>query len=121
MGFVWELYTIRPIGTNRAYRACAYGKGGTIHCDPRANLRVSGGRIRRGSAEWKVLYRQRQAIERTFKSLKQSRRLERHYTRGHRQIALHALMATIIYQATALGHLQAGGGQDIRWQVERVA
>ena len=102
-------------------------KGGTIHCDyevwedPRDNLRVSGGRIRRGSDEWRALYRQRQTIERTFKSLKQSRRLERHYTRGRRMIVLHALMASIIYQATALGHLQAGDDQDIRWQVERVA
>ena len=102
-------------------------KGGTIHCDaevwedPGERLRVSGGRIRRGSAEWKALYRRRQSIERTFKSLKQSRRLERHYTRGRRQVALHALMATIVYQATALAHLQAGAAEDIRWQVERVA
>ncbi len=100
------------------------GRGGITYCDsevwedPRGNLRVSGGRVRRDSAEWRAYYRQRQSIERVFKGMKESRRLERHYTRGHRMIALHATMSTLVYQANALARLRAGAG--MLWQVDRV-
>ena len=62
-------------------------KGGIIHCDaevwedPARNPRVLGP-VRRDSQEWEDLYSKRQAIERIFKSLKESRRLNSHCTRG---------------------------------------
>ena len=56
----------------------------------------------------KALYRKRYAIERVFKSMKESRRLERHCVRGLRQITLHSLMSTIAFQATVLARLLEG-------------
>ena len=50
--------------------------------------------MRRESAEWEALYRMRQAVERVFKSLKQSRRLEAHCVRGLKRVALHCAMTT---------------------------
>ena len=100
--------------------------GGLRHCDtevwedPRRNIRLFGV-LRRDSAEWKALYAKRQAIERTFKSMKQSRRLERHCTRGLRMIRLHALMSMLAYQATALAAVRAGELDTMRWMVWKVA
>ena len=74
----------------------------------------------RGNQEWKALYKQRQTIERTFKSLKESRRLERHYERGRRRVALHVLMSCLTYQATSLVRLQTGLSTYLKWQVRRV-
>ena len=88
--------------------------------DPRADIRLFGV-LRRNSPEWKALYSKRQAIERTFKSMKQSRRLERHCTRGLRMVQLHALMSTLAYQVTALAAVRAGELDTMRWQVWRVA
>ena len=101
-------------------------KGGIRHCDsevwedPSRDIRLFGV-LRRDSPEWKALYGKRQAIERIFKSLKQSRRLERHCVRGLRQITLHCLMSVLVYQATVLTHVQNGEVANIRWQVLKVA
>ena len=90
--------------------------------DPSKNLRLFGTiELRRDGLEWRALYAKRQAIERIFKSLKQSRRLERHCTRGQRQIALHCLMATLSYQITTLVTAQAGRLEWMRWMVALVA
>ena len=97
-------------------RGCylADSRAGAIpHCkdevweDPSRDCRLFGV-LRQGSKKWKALYNKRQAIERTFKSLKQSRRLERHCIRGLRQITLHYLMSVLTYQATALVNIEAG-------------
>ena len=99
---------------------------GVLYCDdhvwedPRRNIRLFGV-LRRGSAAWKALYAKRQAIERTFKSMKQSRRLERHCTRGLRMIRLHAQMATLAYLTTALAAVRAGELETMRWQVWKIA
>ena len=100
--------------------------GGTRHCmdwvweDPTKDLRLFG-LIRRDSEEWKALYRQRQAIERVFKSMKESRRLERHCIRGLRQVRLHVLMSTLTFQATALAKILACEAKWMRWMVRKVA
>ena len=100
--------------------------GMTLHCtdevweDPLKNLRM-GGPIRRQSPEWQALYAKRQSVERTFKSLKQSRRLKRHCVRGLRQVRLHALIAVLVYQATALASALAGAMPWLRWMVANVA
>ena len=101
-------------------------RGGGVHCDteiwedPSRNVRLFGA-IRRNGPEWKALYAKRQAIERVFKRLKESRRLERHCVRGMRQITLHALMSVLAYQATVLVRLQAGEADRKLWMVEKVA
>ena len=101
-------------------------RGGVIHCDtevwedPAKNIRLFGV-VRRGSQEWKDLYAKRQAIERVFKSMKESRRLERHCIRGLRQITLHAVMSALAFQATVLVRLWAGEAEWMRWMVRKVA
>ena len=88
--------------------------------DPRRNIRLFGA-IRRNSPEWNALYAKRQAIERTFKSMKESRRLERHFVRGLRKITLHAVMSTLTYQTTVLVKLLRGQTSTMNWMVRRVA
>ena len=101
-------------------------QSGITHCDtvivedPTENLRVLGGYTRRGSPEWDELYSRRWSVERIFKGLKESRRLEEHCVRGLRNIALHATMSTLVFQATALVKAQAGswrrcGGWCGKW------
>ena len=100
--------------------------GGIRHCDsqvwedPSQDIRLFGV-LRRGSQEWKDLYTKRQAIERVFKSMKESRRLERHCVRGLRQITLHAVMSALAFQATVLVRLWAGETEWMRWMVRKVA
>ena len=101
-------------------------RGVVVHCDteiwedPTRNLRLFGA-IRRNGSEWKALYAKRWEIERVFRRLKESRRLERHCVRGLRHITLHSLMAMLTYSATVLVRLQAGEADRMRWMVERVA
>ena len=77
------------------------------------------GPIRQGSPEWTALYRLRQAVERVFKSMKESRRLERHFVRGLRMASLHAAMSALGFAATFLQNLL--DGREPRWMVRRVA
>ena len=101
-------------------------RGGIRHCDtevwedPSQNIRLFGV-VRRDSEEWKALYAKRQAIERVFKSMKESRRLERHCIRGLRQITLHAMMSALAFQATVLVRLLTGEADMMRWMVRKVA
>ena len=101
-------------------------RGGIRHCDtevwedPTRNVRLFGV-IRRNGPEWKALYAKRQAIERVFKSMKESRRLERHCVRGLRQITLHAMMSALAFQATELVKLRTGQADMMRWMVRKVA
>ena len=117
-----HLYRCRPEGCHLAGTM----QGGLRHCDtetwedPSKNIRLFGA-IRRAGREWKDLYAKRQAIERVFKSMKESRRLTRHCVRGLRQITLHAAMATLAFQATVLVRLLAGEPDLMRWMVRKVA
>ena len=101
-------------------------RGGIRHCDweywedPSTDIRVFGV-IRRDGPEWKALYRKRQAVERVFKGLKESRRLTRHNVRGLRKFRLHAAMSVMSYQATALVNLKAGRQSEMTWMTRRVA
>ena len=78
------------------------------------------GPVRQGSPEWKSLYRRLQAVERIFKSMKESRRLERHFVRGLRKVSLHAAMSALGFTVTFLVKLLAGEDRP-RWMVQRVA
>ena len=79
------------------------------------------GPVRRDSKEWHELYCLRQSVERVFKSLKQSRSLEAHCSRGLKRVGLHAAMSMLAFQATALYRLKTGQEDWLRWQVRRVA
>ena len=100
---------------------------GIRHCDtvftedPTKHLRVLGGNTRRGSREWWALYHKRWSVERVFKSLKESRRLDQHCIRGLKQITLHASMSVLVYQANAVVKARIGRLDELRWQIRRVA
>ena len=100
-------------------------KGAVRYCDtevwedPTTNPRLFGA-IRRESPEWKALYAKRQAVERVFKSLKQSRRLEKHSARNIEQVRLHVLMSVLTYQVTALVNVLNGRIDEMGWMVKRV-
>ena len=105
-------------------------KGGTRHCDivfaedPTSSpemMRVLGPITRRGSRAWNKYYAKRWGVERIFKSLKQSRRLEDHCVHGIEAITLHALMSVLTFQATALAKVLAGDKANMRWMTRRVA
>ena len=97
------------------------------HCDfvhsvdPIKNPTRAAGPIRRNSDEWEAYYVKRQAVERVFKSMKQSLRLERHYIRGRNEITLHTFMSALIFQANALQKARKGQLEDMRWMVRKVA
>ena len=101
-------------------------QGGIRHCDtvyaqdPLEDIRLFG-LIRRQSQEWRDLYRLRWSIEQLFKTQKQSRRLERHCTRGMANIVLHSLMSTLSFLATVLVDVQAQRFDSMRWGVRKVA
>ena len=86
----------------------------------RRNPRVFG-TLRRSSREWKQIYGKRWSIERLFKSMKESVRLERHYIRGFLNLRLHCAASTLVYQATALAQALAGAIDTMRWMVRKVA
>ena len=78
------------------------------------------GPVRRDSGEWRQLYRLRMSVERVFKSMKQSRRLNAHCARGLARVALHASMSVLAYSATLLVQTLAGAERP-RWMVAKVA
>jgi IS5 family transposase len=131
LGMVSMDYVRSDADGSHVYRCRGEGcilkaKKGTHYCadevrvDPNEDLRLFG-LLRRDSQEWKGLYALRQSIERVFKGCKESRRLERHHTRGLRKVSLHAAMSVLAFQATALVEAQAGRTVWMRWMVRRVA
>ena len=64
---------------------------------------------------------ERQTIERTFKSLKETRRLNRHCIRGIGEVTLHAQMLVLAFLATALVRVLAEEQEWMRWMVRRMA
>ena len=116
-----RLYQCRKGGCPLKDRA----SGGVRYCDstyllePSEDIRLHGV-IRRGSKRWNRYYRKRQSVERVFKKLKQSRRLERHCHRGLRAVRLHALMACLTMVAMELMNLTAGRRDRLGWMVRPV-
>lgn len=130
MGMVPMEYVASDPEKGHLYRCAAGGRHlmsrkGVSHCRYRFwekrddNPRVFGP-IRRGSREWKALYKMRWSVERVFKSMKESRRLESHCVRGLRKVALHAAMSALAFQATAPARLRSGEGESLRWMVRKV-
>ena len=115
-----HLYRCQGAGCHLAARPGVHHCDTEVWEDPAKNIRLFGV-VRRDSQEWKDLYVKRQAIERVFKSMKESRRLERHCIRGLRQVTLHAVMSALAFQATVLVRLRAGETDLMRWTVRKVA
>ena len=115
-----HLYRCQPEGCHLKIRR------GVLHCKDQVwenrkdNSRLFG-EVRRGSQQWKDLYGLRQSVERVFKSLKQSRRLEAHCVRGLQAVSLHNAMSVLSFQATALTRIQSGQSDALRWMVRKVA
>ena len=131
MGMVQMEYVASDPEKGHLYRCAAGGchlrsRRGFSHCRYRFwekrddNPRVFGP-VRRGSREWKTLYKMRWSVERVFKSMKESRRLESHCVRGIRKVSLHAAMSALAFQATALARLRSGDIESLRWMVRKVA
>jgi hypothetical protein len=99
---------------------------GVIYCDtyleidPREDLRRFA-LIPRRSKEWRSLYETRQSVERVFSRLKSHRALNSHCRRGLRKVSLHALMAVLSVQASAVAHAIAGDSSQLRAVSRRVA
>ena len=74
----------------------------------------------RGTQYWSKLYDLRQAVERVFKSLKQSRRLIQHYHRHIHKVSLHGALSMLVFQATALVQAKTGKTEDMRWMTSRL-
>ena len=80
------------------------------------------GVIRRGSRRWKRLANgKRQAGERVFKSVKESRRLERQSAGPAPGHPFTPVMSCLAFQATVLARMQAGETARMRWMVRAVA
>lgn len=75
----------------------------------------------RSSPRWKKLYRMRQSVERLFKSLKESCRLNSHCSRGLTKVSLHAAMSVLAYQAKAWEWIKDGQEHLLRWMVKPIA
>ena len=131
MGMVPMEYVMSEEGKGDLYRCRAEGchlaeRKGVRYCmdevwENRTDNPRRFGQVRRGSAMWRLLYTMRQAVERVFKSLKQSRRLESHYVRGLKRVALHCAMAMLTFQATALVRYRETGIEGMTWQVRKIA
>ena len=78
-------------------------------------------KIPRKTPQWNALYKERQAVERTFKSLKQHRRLAEPYLMGLGKVALHCAISALTYSATMMAQLRSGNVAGMRWAVRRVA
>ncbi len=91
-----------------------------IWLDPMTDIRKIG-TIRRASDKFQDMYRERYAVERPFKSMKQSRRLEHHTRRGAKKIHIHMLLSTFAYLATVLSNYWYRPSEYLLWMVPRVA
>ena len=131
LGMVPMEYVRSEAGKGDLYKCSRGGchlkdRRGVLHCEDfvwenRQDNPRRFGALRRDSKEWKDLYQLRQSVERVFKSLKQSRRLEAHCVRGLKHVALHCSMSVLVFQATALVRLRESGVDGMTWQVRKVA
>ena len=75
--------------------------------NPEDNIRLFGGRIRRGSPEWKAMYVKRWSGERVFSRWKKQGRLERHCYFGLRRVSAHARLQMLMSLAAQLDQFLA--------------
>ena len=74
----------------------------TFWVNPRENIRLFGGEIRRGSEEWDLVYRKRWSVERVFSRWKVEGRLNDHRFRQGKTIRLYSMLQMLALQAVPL-------------------
>ena len=79
----------------------------TFWVNPRENIRLFGGEIRRGSEEWDLVYHKRWSVERVFSRWKVEGRLKDHRFRQDKTIHLHAMFQMLALQAAILTRMKA--------------
>ena len=79
-----------------------------VAIDPKRDIRLFGGGIRRDSPEWTAAYAKRIRVEQKFGHWKQSDRIKDHYLRGIANIEWLALTQTLVDLASKLAQLKAG-------------
>jgi len=77
-----------------------------VWVDPDDDPWLFGRKIRRGSREWKRMYRKRWSVERVFVRWKEDGCLGRHYFRGKKKIELHIQLAILTYLVRGLRKLE---------------
>jgi hypothetical protein len=104
-----RLYQCPPGGCRRRGRVkgCA-ACGDRSWEDPAQDIRLFGGRIRRGSPEWREKYRKRWSIERIFSGRKCPGRPERHCCLGLAKARMRTLSQTTTTQAEAVAKAKCG-------------
>ena len=75
--------------------------------NPEGNIRLFGGRIRRGSPEWNTMYARRWSRERTSNRRKEQGRLERHCYFGLQRVSAHARLRMLMSLAAQLDQFLA--------------
>ena len=104
----------RDFREKRTVCAGKYGDAG-VPCredavvDPKTNVWLFGGRLRRMGPEWRRLYRKRWSAERVISLWKGTGRLNAHRFRDRLAIALHVRLQALAHLATALTALQVAG------------
>jgi len=94
----------------------------TLWVQPVHDYRRFGWRIKRGTDEWKALYRKRvPAVEHVNSRLKETRRLEAHCFRTFDKINTHTTLSVLVMQAAALAKAKAGRMDELRVCVRPVS
>ena len=79
----------------------------SILVNPKEDVRLFGGDIRRGSEEWDLVYNKRWSVERVFSRWKVEGRLNEHRFRQDKTIQLHSMFQMLALQAVVLTRMKA--------------
>ena len=110
-----HLYRCPPVGCARRQTVLGYAAGGDEAWeDPERDVRLFGGRIRRGSPEWNAAYCKRRSVERVFSCWKDPGRLERHRYFGLRRVSAHARLQMLMSLAERLAQVKAAATASVR-------
>ena len=103
-----HLYRCPVGGCARRQAVLGYAAGGDEAWeDPERDVRLFGGRIRRGSPEWDVAHHKRWSVERVFSRRKDPGRLKRHRYFGRRRVSAHAQLQMLLSLAERLTQVKA--------------
>ena len=103
-----HLYRCPAGGGVRRQTVLGYAAGGDAALeDPEQNIRLFGGRIRRGRPEWHTAYHKRWSVERVFSRRKDPGRLEPHRYYGLRRVSAHARLQMLLSLAERLTQVKA--------------
>ena len=103
-----HLYRCPAGGCARRQTVLGYAAGGDEAREgPERDVRLFGGRIRRGSPEWDTACHKRWSVERVFSRRKYPGRLERHKYFGLRRVSAHTRLQMLLSLAERLAQVKA--------------